>query len=549
MQTPRPAPNRSKTSASKLCFTDFVRRSHGCGTISRFHIDKRTSVRHSRRPASIDHRRAPGPGVSRGDRHDRGRPVARSRARHRVGGRAAAGKPCRRVLRARARGQPGCRNGARRARHRRAGSRRRNRGRLEGRGRRARPQGGRREHALGDARAAENRPHRLPVADRALRRSRSGVLVRSDEGGARRGEGARRDALRRPRRLLFARRRALQLRRVPEALPSDGSGARSARPHRPRSGYGAAGPCAAGARARRDLTRAFAQFQGRPRDAESRHGDVRRALRVVQVGTGRGSHVEPRGVPVAAPMSMWLIALVGLAFVLVSEPALALRPYDSTDADVAKQGEFELELGPVERRREGSKRIAVAPAVIGNLGLEGNRELVIQGQREVALDREPGEPRSAIVDNGVFIKQVLRKGTLQDAAGPSVATEYGLLLPSVHGEKGTGLSVAGILSQRWAAATVHLNTALGWTREHEPDIFLGAILEGPYSWPVRPVAEFFTEQARGSARVNSGLIGAIWRVRDGLSFDAGLRSAQAGSEAIHELRLGLTWAFAFRKEP
>src|SRR6266850_1892005 len=274
MQTPRPAPNRSKTSASKLCFTDFVRRSHGRGTISRFHIDKRSSVRHSRRPASIDHRRAPGPGVSRGDRHDRGRSLARSRARHRVGGRAAAGKPRRRVLRARARGQPGCRNGARR------------------------------EHALGDARAAENRPHRLPVADRALRRSRSGVLVRSDEGGARRGEGARRDALRRPRRLLFARRRALQLRRVPEALPSDGSGARSARPHRPRSGYGAAGPCAAGARARRDLTRAFAQFQGRPRDAKSRHGDVRRALRVVQVGTGRGSHLESRGLPLNEDRAM-----------------------------------------------------------------------------------------------------------------------------------------------------------------------------------------------------------------------------------------------------
>src|SRR5713101_7034411 len=161
----------------------------------------------------------------------------------------------------------------------------------------------------------------------------------------------------------------------------------------------------------------------------------------------------------------------------LSEPALALRPYDSTDADVAKQGEFELELGPVGWRREGSKRIEVAPAVIGNLGLEGDRELVIQGQREVALDREPGEPRSAIVDNGVFIKQVLRQGGLQDAAGPSVATEYGVLLPSVHGEKGTGLSVAGIVSERTEAVSVHLNAALAWTREHEPDLFLGAILD------------------------------------------------------------------------
>src|SRR2546430_10267296 len=147
---------------------------------------------------------------------------------------------------------------------------------------------------------------------------------------------------------------------------------------------------------------------------------------------------------------------------LVSEPALALRPSHSYDADVAKQGEFELELGPVGRRREDSKRIEVAPAVIGNFGLAGDRELVIQGQREVALDREPGEPRSAIVDNGVFIKQVLRQGTLQDASGPSVATEYGVLLPPVHGQKGTGLSVAGILSQRTEAVSVHRHASPPW---------------------------------------------------------------------------------------
>src|SRR6266581_2925067 len=222
-------------------------------------------------------------------------------------------------------------------------------------------------------------------------------------------------------------------------------------------------------------------------------------------------------------------AFLVLCLLTLSEPALALRPYDSTDADVAKQGEFELELGPVGRRREGSRRIEVAPAVIGNFGLRG--------------DREPGEPRSAIVDNGIFIKQVLRQGTLQDASGPSIATEYGVLLPSVHGEKGTGLSVAGIVSQRTERISVHLNAALAWTREHEPDLFLGAILEGPYSWVVRPVVEVFGEQASGSPRVTSGLVGAIWRFRDGLSFDVGVRRAHDGNETIRELRLGLTWTF------
>jgi hypothetical protein len=202
-----------------------------------------------------------------------------------------------------------------------------------------------------------------------------------------------------------------------------------------------------------------------------------------------------------------------------------------------------LELGPVGQRRDGAKRIEVAPAVVGNFGLAGDRELVIQGQREVALDREPGEPRSAIVDNGVFIKQVLRQGVLQDASGPSIATEYGLLLPSVHGAKGTGLSVAGIVSQRTAAVSLHLNAALAWTREHEPDLFLGVILEGPYSWAVRPVVEVFAEQASGSPRTTSMLVGVIWRARDGLSFDVGIRKAHDGNETVHELRLGLTWTF------
>jgi hypothetical protein len=242
-------------------------------------------------------------------------------------------------------------------------------------------------------------------------------------------------------------------------------------------------------------------------------------------------------------MNRTLIALAGLALVLVSEPARALRPYDSTDADVAKQGEFELELGPFGRRREGSKRIEVVPALVGNFGLEGDRELVIEGQREVALDRGPGEPRSAIVDNGVFIKQVLRKGNLQDASGPSVAIEYGLLLPSVHGESGTGLSAAGIVSRRTEAVSVHFNAALAWTREHQPDLFLGAILEGPHSWVVRPVAEVFAEQASGGSRITSRLVGAIWRARDDLSLDIGIRRAHDGNETIRELRLGLTWTF------
>lgn len=236
-----------------------------------------------------------------------------------------------------------------------------------------------------------------------------------------------------------------------------------------------------------------------------------------------------------------LYGAASLLLIIGPEYALALRPYDSTDADVAASGEIELELGPLGRIRRGAKGIQVAPAVIANFGLQGDRELVVQGQREVVLNRDPGERRASVVDNGVFIKQVLRKGVLQGASGPSIATEYGFLLPSVNAGKGTGFSVAGILSQRNEAATVHLNIALAETREHEPDLFLGAILEGPHTWTVRPVAEVFSEKASASARIKSTLVGAIWRFRDGLTFDAGVRRAHDGPELVQELRMGLTW--------
>lgn len=248
-------------------------------------------------------------------------------------------------------------------------------------------------------------------------------------------------------------------------------------------------------------------------------------------------------------MDAAVLALVTTALLGYAAFAFAYRPFDSTDADVAKPGELEVELGPVQWLRENGKRFLQVPAVIANFGLERERELVIEGRHEVALDAEPGEYRSALVDNGVFIKQVLRRGVLQDEAGPSVATEYGVLLPDVHGEHGTGLSAAGIVSERWHAGSVHLNSVLSWTRDHEPGLFFGAILEGPYSWPLRPVAEIFTDQAKGSARVTSGLVGAIWRVRDGLSLDVGLRSAKAGDDQLREVRLGLTWAFSYKKEP
>jgi len=243
--------------------------------------------------------------------------------------------------------------------------------------------------------------------------------------------------------------------------------------------------------------------------------------------------------------------LVLLPALALAPAAQAYRPFDSTDAAVAAPGEFELELGPLGRLREGAARTLVAPAVVANFGIEGGREIVLQGQRQVplgdGLGSDPPGRRAAVTDTGLFLKQVLRPGTLQDEAGPSIATEYGVLLPTYHGEPGAGLSAAAIVSQRSPLGTVHFNSVLSLTRSHRADLFLGGVVEGPDAWTVRPVAELFAEQERGGVRTVSRLAGAIWRVSESLSFDLGLRQAHVGSEVVREVRLGLTWAFPWRR--
>src|SRR4051812_13450329 len=134
---------------------------------------------------------------------------------------------------------------------------------------------------------------------------------------------------------------------------------------------------------------------------------------------------------------------VAILLIAYSGLALAYRPFDSTDADVAHAGEAEIEFGPVQWVRQGSQRFLQAPAVVANFGFSKDRELVIEGRHEIARDPEPGESRSSLVDNAVSIKQVLRRGVLQDENGPSGATEYGVVLPGGNTPRGAGLSLAG----------------------------------------------------------------------------------------------------------
>jgi hypothetical protein len=232
--------------------------------------------------------------------------------------------------------------------------------------------------------------------------------------------------------------------------------------------------------------------------------------------------------------------VLALCLATTSGPAWAYRPFDGTDAAVAAPGEMEIELQPAGRLHEGGNTSLVAPATVINYGLSEGWEAVLQGQGETALS--PSGPTS-LTSAGAFLKHVLQPGSLQDKPGPSIATEFGMLLPDSSGSSGVGASLAGIVSQRWDWGTIHLNAATALTRDHRGDLFLGGIIEGPSKWAIRPVAEFFYENEFGKSETVSGLIGLIWRVRDNLSFDVGLRHALTNGHQVNEVRAGLTFGF------
>jgi hypothetical protein len=236
--------------------------------------------------------------------------------------------------------------------------------------------------------------------------------------------------------------------------------------------------------------------------------------------------------------------LLSLTATMWSAAASAYRPFDGTDAAVADPGEIEIELAPAGYRREGPERTLIAPAARFNYGVAPAWEAVLEGQAAHGLSA--AARRSSLVGNAVSLKHMLREGSLQDGPGPSVATEFGLLLPGINDEPGLGGSLAGIVSQRWEWLTVHVNLAGAVTRQRHGDIFVGAILEGPHDWMVRPVAEFFHERQFGQQRTSSALIGALWQIRDTLSIDAAVRGARVDAHTLGEIRLGLTVGFGLR---
>ena len=238
-----------------------------------------------------------------------------------------------------------------------------------------------------------------------------------------------------------------------------------------------------------------------------------------------------------------LLLLVSTSIIGWSGISFAYRPFDSTDAAVADVGQLEVELGPVQFRRSEEERTLIAPAYILNYGFAKDWELVLEGRGEHPV-WPAEETRSRLLGNNLFLKGVLREGALQDKSGPSVASEFGALMPGFNDEVGWGVSWVGIVSQRWSGGTIHFNLGGALTREHRGDLFVGTIFEGPYDWTVRPVAEVVYEREFNTVETYSVLAGAIWKVSDDLSFDIGFREAWVNRQPVTEIRAGLTFAMS-----
>jgi hypothetical protein len=243
----------------------------------------------------------------------------------------------------------------------------------------------------------------------------------------------------------------------------------------------------------------------------------------------------------ASPLIWAGVALTGATAITVfAAPALAYRPFDGTDAAVANLNEVEIEFQPFGWQRDDQQKTLIMPGVRFNWGFADRWEFVAEGQFERPLS--PSGP-SSFSATGMFLKYVVKPGVLQDQAGLSIATEFGPLLPEINGDRGTGFSWAGIVSQRGDWGAVHLNIEANMTRDQQAEAFLGAIVEGPAKWTVRPVFEVFYDKVWRDAETWSGLAGAIWQVRDNLSFDAAFRHATVNGHPVEEIRAGLTFAF------
>src|SRR5215475_9080069 len=100
-------------------------------------------------------------------------------------------------------------------------------------------------------------------------------------------------------------------------------------------------------------------------------------------------------------LSNVLASVILIAPSFLASPAQAYRPFEGTDAAVAKKGEMEIELQPAGPLRDESGTKLLAPVTVINYGLSEDWEAVFEGQGQTSLS--PSGPTS-LTAAGAFLK-------------------------------------------------------------------------------------------------------------------------------------------------
>jgi hypothetical protein len=203
---------------------------------------------------------------------------------------------------------------------------------------------------------------------------------------------------------------------------------------------------------------------------------------------------------------------------------------------VADKGAWEFEFSPLSYEHGDAGVNLIAPSLRANYGIAEDWEVVVEGQVNNFV-----HGGSELSEAQLDAKTVLREGSLQKKDGPSLGSEFSILLPGIGTEDGAGFEWTGILSQRWEWGAIHLNIAALLTRQQTAGMFGGLIVEGPDSWTVRPVAEVNYQQESIVHKTYSGLVGAIWKVSEHLAFDLALRHADIDARPDEQVRAGVTF--------
>lgn len=220
--------------------------------------------------------------------------------------------------------------------------------------------------------------------------------------------------------------------------------------------------------------------------------------------------------------------LAGLAGALLAAPSPASAYLiDLNDASVVEHGSMALELQPLgyfQTLIGPEDHELVAPSFQLYWGLAEDWDVLYVARGYGLLDPDPDDNAYSFGEQTVAFRTVLRHGTYSsdDADGPAVVFQGGLLLPGIGADPGFGATAALLVSQEWDEGTLHGNVWVNLTRDAAFELFVTAVYEGPSDWDVRPTFEVYFDLYDGEPYV-SGLAGAVLDVTDAFALQAGVR--------------------------